>query len=182
MEKENKKIKLQDLCLYFFICSFIGCVCEILYAFYVEKTFVKRGFLYGIACPIYGFGAVMLIIINDLISKKTNSIIFKMIIMAIVFTAFEYLVSLVFELIFGIRWWDYSNEFMNLQGRICLQFSILWGIAGGVFIQFIYKPLQKLIQKIRSKVSNKVINIVLIILTIIISTDFILSIFKYIKV
>ena len=181
MEEKDKQIIIQNLCLYFFICSFIGCVCEILYAFYVEKTFVKRGFLYGIACPIYGFGAVMLIIINDLISKKTNSILFKMIIMAMVFTAFEYLVSLVFELIFEIRWWDYSNEFLNLHGRICLQFSILWGIAGGIFIQFIYKPMQKLIKKIRNKVSNKVINIVLVFLTIIMSIDFVLSVLKYLK-
>ena len=181
MEEKDKQTIIQNLCLYFFICSFIGCVCEILYAFYVEKTFVKRGFLYGIACPIYGFGAVMLIIINDLISKKTNSILFKMIIMAMVFTAFEYLVSLVFELIFGIRWWDYSNEFLYLHGRICLQFSILWGIAGGIFIQFIYKPMQKLIKKIRNKVSNKVINIVLVFLTIIMSIDFVLSVLKYLK-
>ena len=144
-------------------------------------TFVKRGFLYGIACPIYGFGAVILILLNEVISKKSNSIIIKMIIMAIVFTIFEYLVSLVFELIFGIRWWDYTNEFMNLQGRICLQFSIIWGIAGGIFIQFLYKPLQKMIKRIRNKVSNKVINIVLIILFAGILTDFVLSILKYLK-
>ena len=144
-------------------------------------TFVKRGFLFGIVCPIYGFGAVMLIIINDLMSKKTNSIILKMIVMGILFTAFEYLVSLIFELIFGIRWWDYTNEFLNFQGRICLQFSIVWGIAGGIFIKFLYMPLQKIITKIRSKVSNKAINIVLIVLTAGILTDFILSILKYLK-
>lgn len=144
-------------------------------------TFVKRGFLYGIACPIYGFGAVMLIIINDLMSKKTKSIILKMIVMGVLFTVFEYLVSLVFELIFGIRWWDYTNEFMNFQGRICLQFSIVWGVAGGIFIQFLYKPLQKIIKKIRNKISNKVINIVLVVLFSGILTDFILSILKYLK-
>lgn len=144
-------------------------------------TFVKRGFLYGIVCPIYGFGAVMLIIINDFMSKKTNSIILKMIVMGVLFTAFEYIVSLVFELIFGIRWWDYTNEFLNFQGRICLQFSIVWGIAGGIFIQFLYKPLQKLIQKIRGKITNKIINIVLIVLSAGILTDFILSILKYLK-
>lgn len=154
---------------------------EIIYAYFCFGTFVKRGFLFGIVCPIYGFGAVMLIIINDLMSKKTNLIILKMIVMGVLFTVFEYLVSLVFELIFGIRWWDYTNEFMNFQGRICLQFSILWGIAGGIFIQFLYKPLQRIIKKIRSKVPNKVINIVLIILGIGILTDFILSILKYLK-
>ena len=154
---------------------------EIIYAFMLGGTFVKRGFLYGIVCPIYGFGAVILILLNDLISKKTNSIIIKMILMAIVFTVFEYFVSLVFELIFGIRWWDYTNEFMNFQGRICLQFSIVWGIAGGIFIQFMYKPWQKIIKKVRNKVSNKIINIILIILFATILTDFILSIFKYIK-
>ena len=75
----------------------------------------------------------------------------------------------------------YSNEFLNLHGRICLQFSILWGIAGGIFIQFIYKPMQKLIQKVRNKVSNKAINIVIIFLTIGVSIDFVLSVLKYLK-
>ena len=179
--KRNRTIEiLEKLCFYFFVCALIGFIMESLYAFMLGNH-EKRGFLYGPICPIYGFGAIILIILDDLISKKTNSIIIKMIIMAIVFTIFEYLVSLVFELIFGIRWWDYSDAFLNLQGRICLEFSILWGIGGGAFIQFLYKPLQKLVDKVKNKVSYHVIDSILIFLSIITLIDFILSIVKYLK-
>lgn len=142
---------------------------------------VKRGFLYGPICPIYGFGAIILILINDLISKKSNSIIIKAIAMTIIFTIFEYIVSLVFELIFGIRWWDYTNEFLNINGRVCLMFSLLWGVGTVIFIKIFYIPLQKIISKIREKISGNVISIVLGILMVVTIVDFILSIMKYIK-
>ena len=108
MQKETIK-KIENLIIYFFIFSLIGWIAEILYAIKVEGTFVKRGFLYGPICPIYGFGAIMLITINNFINKHTKSNIIKFVIFSMIFTVFEYLVSLVFELIFNIRWWDYSN-------------------------------------------------------------------------
>ena len=142
---------------------------------------MKRGFLYGPICPIYGFGAVILIFINDLISKKSDSIIIKAIAMTIIFTIFEYVVSFVFEMIFGIRWWDYTNEFLNLNGRICLMFSLLWGIGTIIFIKIFYTPLQKMIKQIRKKVPNYYITIILGILIVGTLVDFIFSTIKYIK-
>lgn len=144
-------------------------------------TFVKRGFLYGPICPIYGFGAVILIVVNDLISKKTDSIIVKTIVMTIIFTVFEYIVSFVFETIFGIRWWDYTNEFLNLHGRVCLMFSLVWAVGTILFIKLFYQPLEKIIQKIREKIPCKFMAIVLIIAIIGTITDFVLSVLKYIK-
>lgn len=141
---------------------------------------VKRGFLYGPICPIYGFGAIILILINDLISKKSNSIIIKAIAMTIIFTIFEYIVSLVFELIFRIRWWDYTNEFLNINGRVCLMFSLLWGIGTIIFIKIFYVPLQKIINKIRERIPGYLVSIVLIIFLVATIVDFILSIIKYI--
>lgn len=141
---------------------------------------VKRGFLYGPICPIYGFGAIILILINDLISKKSNSIIIKAIAMTIIFTIFEYIVSLVFELIFGIRWWDYTTEFLNINGRVCLMFSLLWGIGTIIFIKIFYVPLQKIINKIRERIPGYLVSIVLIIFLVATIVDFILSIIKYI--
>lgn len=142
-------------------------------------TFVKRGFLYGPLCPIYGFGGIILILINDLISKKSNSIIIKFITMSFIITVFEYLASLVFELIFGIRWWDYTNEFLNLNGRVCLMFSMLWGIGGVIFIKLFYNPIQNIIKKVREKIPNHIIRIVLIVLSTVTLVDFVLSIIKY---
>lgn len=118
---------------------------------------------------------------NDLISKKSDSIIIKTITMTIIFTIFEYMVSFIFELIFGIRWWDYTNEFLNIHGRVCLMFSLLWGIGTIIFIKIFYVPLQKIINKIREKIPSYLITIVLGILLVAALVDFILSIVKYIK-
>lgn len=101
--------------------------------------------------------------------------------MTIIFTVFEYIVSLVFETIFGIRWWDYTNEFLNFQGRICLMFSLVWGIGTIIFIKLFYQPLEKIIKKIREKIPSKIMMIVLLTLVIGTMTDFVLSVLKYIK-
>lgn len=101
--------------------------------------------------------------------------------MTVIFTIFEYIVSFVFETIFGIRWWDYTNEFLNLHGRICLMFSLVWGIGTILFIKLFYQPLEKIIQKIREKISSKFINVILITAIIGTMTDFVLSVLKYIK-
>ncbi len=101
--------------------------------------------------------------------------------MSVIFTIFEYMVSLIFELIFGIRWWDYTNEFLNLHGRVCLVFSLLWGIGGVIFVKIFYNPLQNIILKIREKVTPKIIGFILTFLILGTLTDFVLSIIKYVK-
>ena len=115
-----------------------------------------------------------------MISKKTNSILIKSIVITIVLTIFEYIVSLVLELIFGIRWWDYSNEFLNINGRVCLTFSVIWWIGTAIFLKFFYEPLQKLILKVRKKVTEKPIIVISIILTVITLVDFVFSVIRVI--
>ena len=56
----------------------------------------------------------------------------------IIFSLFEFSASWMLETLFHQRWWDYSNAFLNVQGRICLSFSILWGIIGLLFINIIH--------------------------------------------
>lgn len=101
--------------------------------------------------------------------------------MTIVFTVFEYIVSFIFELIFGIRWWDYSNELLNINGRVCLNFSLLWGIVTIIFIKYCYSLLQSIVKKLRDKVSSPIISTLLIVLSIGTLIDFILSIIRYVK-
>ena len=178
----NKKLsKLSELTLYFFMFSFVGWICEIIYAYIIEGRFVHRGFINGPLCPIYGFGAIILILIYDMISKHTKSNVIKFVLISAIFTVFEYLVSVIFELIFGIKWWDYSNEFLNFKGRICLMFSIIWGIFGLAFINYIYLPTKQKIEKIFNNRPTIVVNILLVIISIITLTDFILSSIKYLQ-
>lgn len=180
MEKGEKKLKVQNLIIYYFVCAFIGWILEMVYGYMVFGHFVDRGFLYGPMCPIYGYGAVAMILIIDAIQKKNVNIAGKFVIITIVFTLLEYLASLVLELIFHQRWWDYTNEILNINGRVCLIFSLMFGIIGLVFTEFIYKPSEKLIGKVRQKIPNKFIWSILCVFIIASNVDTVFSIIKYI--
>ena len=99
----------QKIILYFVIYSFLGWILETIFAIFVLGRFVKRGFLYGPVCPIYGFGAIILI--ESLKKIKTNTV-GKFFISMIAFTIFEYVVSVVLESLFGLRWWNYLCKFV----------------------------------------------------------------------
>lgn len=115
----------KDIILYFTIYSFLGWCTEVTYAYYKQKKFVNRGFLNGPFCPIYGFGVVLVVFTL----KDINNIFLVFILSIIITSALEYLTGLVLESLFKCKWWDYSENFMNLKGRICLSFSIFWGIV-----------------------------------------------------
>src|SRR5699024_7994651 len=102
--------------------------------------FTKRGFLFGPLCPIYGFGALILIMFFSTYKKHNLKLFFYA---AIVFSVFEYLVSYGMEALFSLKWWDYTAEFMNLNGRISIFYSFAWGIIAILVINFIYPFFKK---------------------------------------
>ena len=175
---KSKKDKLKDIVIYFFVYACIGWILESIYAFWVHGYFVKRGFLFGPYCPIYGFGAVLLIL---LLNNMKGKPIQEFILAAIAFTIFEYMVSYVLEVIFGLRWWDYSEDFLNLQGRVSIAYSILWGLLGIFLIEIIHPFIQKIIVKVRKYVNKKMNNIVVILLICTILTDLVFSSIKYLN-
>lgn len=174
----NKLSEMQKMILYFFIYAFLGWILETVYCIITLGTFNKRGFLYGPVCPIYGFGAIILI--ESLKNIKTNKI-GKFLISFIAFTSFEYIVSVVLEELFGLRWWDYTDEFLNFQGRISLPYSIAWGIIGIIFVEKIHPFIRRKVDKYSISISKNVQHILLYNAIIVILMDFILSIIKYIK-
>ena len=180
MEKAEKVFKIQNLMIYYFLCSFIGWILEMFYGFMVFGKFVDRGFLYGPMCPIYGYGAVMMVLITEVIKKKKINKISTFFIFTIIFTTLEYAASFILEVIFHLRWWDYSNEFLNLNGRVCFVFSLLFGILGIAFIEWVYEPSKKMIEKVRNKISTKAIWGLLCLFMLISIIDTILSTIKYI--
>lgn len=121
-----------NIVIYFMLYSFIGWTFEVAYAAYKEKRFVNRGFLAGPICPIYGFGALLILGLDRFI--KSESMPFYMsIASAVVITTFlEYVTGYVMEKLLDIKAWDYSGEVLNLHGRICLKFSLFWGILAYV--------------------------------------------------
>ena len=107
----------------------------------------------------------------------------KFLIATIAFTAFEYIVSLLLETLFGLRWWDYSNDFLNIQGRVSLLYSIFWGIIGLFLLEKLHPRIEDIIQKLNTK-THGVINIqtiIVFILVIAIIVDFVFSVIRYLQ-
>ena len=169
----------KKMILYFFIYAFLGWILETIYCIATLGVFNKRGFLYGPICPIYGFGAIILR--ECLKSIKANKI-GKFFIAMVAFTAFEYIVSAVLEELFGLRWWDYTNEPLNFQGRISLPFSIAWGTIGVIFVERIHPFIKRKIERYTMLINKKYKSIILYVLVIIAVIDFLLSIAKYINI
>ncbi|UKI48764.1 MAG: putative ABC transporter permease [Clostridium sp.] len=102
--------------LYFFTYAFIGYVCEVIYCSIPKKKFVNRGYLYAPICPIYGYGAVIVILCFDWLTKYPWGFVLVAIGGMLLTSLLEYLTSFVMEKIFHMRWWDYSNHKFNIKG------------------------------------------------------------------
>ncbi len=129
----------------FFIYSLAGWLVEMIPATIREKKFVDRGFLVGPYCPIYGCGVIL---ITLLLQKYADDIVVTFFLSVIICGTLEYLTSYLMEKIFKARWWDYSNNKFNINGRICLETLVPFGI-GGVLVLFVFNPfLEKIINLI----------------------------------
>lgn len=147
----TKQTPLNYLLLYFLIYAFIGWLLETFYAVSTLGHFVKRGFLFGPLCPIYGWGAIILI--SGLKRYKSNSL--KLFFYsAIVFSIFEYIVGYALDALFCAKWWDYTNDFMNLNGRISIFFSFAWGIIAIIFINHIHPFIERKVENFLNKIPN----------------------------
>ncbi|WP_308749281.1 hypothetical protein [uncultured Anaerococcus sp.] len=121
---------------YFFVYAFIGWIMEV--SFQAVKTghFINRGFLNGPLCPIYGFGALGVIyFLTDIARTNKLYLFFGSVFIA---TALELVGGFLLEKIFHKKWWDYSDMRFNLGGYICLEFSILWGLACFVLYEAVH--------------------------------------------
>lgn len=154
--------------LVFITYSFIGWIVEIISVGITNKKIVNRGFLIGPYCPIYGVGAVLMILFIDTSKNDLFGIFVKtMVICAIL----EYLTSYIMEKLFKTRWWDYSNNKFNINGRICLETMILFGI-GGCAILYIVSPAMITIYELTPPLLLTIISGILFIVFV---TDIIIS-------
>ncbi len=152
----------------FFVYSIIGWIIETTYVGIKEKKFVDRGFLIGPYCPIYGFGALGMILYLE---QYKDNIITVFFLAVIICSILEYLTSYLMEKILKARWWDYSKKRFNLNGRICGENALLFGI-GGVIIIYSFHPLLKETLKI---INPNILLIIVIICFILFTTDTIIS-------
>lgn len=125
----------------FIIYSIAGWLIESIYRSIIEKKIINSGFLHGPCCPIYGFGAIFLILVFNNIKNP----IWLFILGFVTLTLWEYIVGVILEKLFHTKYWDYSNERININGRVCLKNSIYWGILTVIFILIIHPTISKVI-------------------------------------
>ena len=130
--------------LLFFIYSFVGWLYETVLCSVEERKLINRGFLRGPYCPVYGFGAI----IDILVLNKIDNI-FVLFFMGVILTcSLEYFTSWLLEKLFDARWWDYSYMKFNIKGRICLLGAIVFGLFSVLLIKLLNPFVMSLINKI----------------------------------
>src|SRR5574344_1316700 len=143
-------------CLLFFIYAFIGWCMEVMVTLYKDHKFVNRGFLIGPICPIYGYGCLLITI---LLYRYTDDIIVLFTMAIVICSILEYFTSYFMEKIFHARWWDYSTKKFNLNGRICMETMIPFGILGCVVMYAVNPLLNILLSQIPVTVIKKMKNV-----------------------
>lgn len=123
--------------LLFFLLAFIGWLWEVILFYFTNHAFINRGIYRGPYLPIYGVGGLLLCLLFRSLQKKPFRLFFLSV---LVCSTLEYLTSYFLELLWGIRWWDYSGHFLNLNGRICLLGAVVFGL-GGVLLICLFLPL-----------------------------------------
>ncbi len=162
MENNKQEISIKQIIWYSIIFSIFGLIIETVFCYITTGIIESRkGLIWGPFCPVYGVGATILII---LLNKYKNNIPKLFLAGGIIGNIIEYLLSYILEAIYGIRFWDYGYLDWNLNGRICIKYSIFWGILAVVLIKFVKPAIDKIINKIPN---TKSLNISIIILIII---------------
>lgn len=161
------KYTVFNLLIYFIIYSIAGWALESTYRSIREKKVINSGFLIGPFCPIYGTGAIIMLLFLERFEKN---ILVLFIISFFILSVWEYLVGVLLERIFKTKYWDYSDHKINIKGRVCLSNSIYWGILGVLFIRYIHPFVEKnieLINPLYLKIATTLILILFMIDTII---------------
>ncbi len=178
VEKQKKQFKIFGCSIwrilaYFIIYSIIGYIIETIFGIITKGVWESRqSFLYGPFCAIYGLGAVIMILALQNFSQNNNRLFFGGFIVG---SIVEYVVSWIGEVILNVKWWDYSNMPLNLNGRICVFFSIFWGLLAIYLMSYINPRVDRLIEWIKSKIKINKLKVITVLTTAFLFIDFILT-------
>lgn len=168
-----KKNIIWKILIYFIIYSIIGFFLETVFAIITKGTLESRqSFLYGPFCIVYGIGAICLIFtVNKYKDNNLKLFLYGMIVGCTV----EYFTSYIGEQIMHIKWWDYSNDFLNIHGRTCLFYAICWGILTIPLIKYINPYFDKIIDKVFEKISISLLKAIVASITLFMAIDGLIS-------
>jgi len=132
------------------------------------RHLTNRGFLRGPFLPIYGSGAMMMLVVS---MPFRDNIVMTYVAGCIGPTVLEYVTGVVMEALFKVRYWDYSNQKFNFQGHICLQTTLAWGVLTILMTEFLHVPVEHFVLEI----PRNVLNVSTLVLTVGFVADFTLS-------
>ncbi len=151
----------------FFVFSAIGWAIECTYRSLGEKKIINSGFLYGPMCPIYGTGCLVFELILVPLSQPIEKRLIPVLLLGMVLADIvEYATSYIMEKLFNARWWDYSNNFLNLHGRICFKHTCYWAIFAFVYVYLIAPIYQYVLSFIPQNVRTIAVFVILAVLTV----------------
>ena len=163
--------KLYKLLYIFIITSICGYFVELVWSLVTKGIFINHSaVVIGPFNFAYGICGVVLTLL--LYKFKDESYLKIFLLSFIGGSILEYIMSWGMELVLGFTAWDYSNSFLNINGRICLLFSIFWGILGILWIKILYPQIEKMLNKINPKIYK----IVIICITIFLLFDILLTV------
>lgn len=159
---------LRNKFLIFMFYSILGWIVEVIYAYLTKKRFSNRGFFIGPYCPVYGVGCIFMI---ALLSKFKSYPVLVFILAIIICSVLEYFTSYMMEKLFKARWWDYTKTKFNINGRVCADTMLLFGIIACLVIYLLHPAVINVIEAI----PEKILTIISIAILIIFLTDIIIS-------
>ena len=157
--------------LTFVLYSFIGYLCEVVYCSIGQRHLVDRGFLYGPWLPIYGFGGL---IVDIFLCPIASHPVLVFLLAVVLTSAVEYVGSWALEKIFSIKLWDYSRYRFNINGRVCLLNSTLFGIMSLFLVYVAYPWVEKGLNAIPVLLAERLSDV----LRILFAVDLTLSVMK----
>lgn len=152
----------------FYIYCFLGWCFESAFVSLKSKKWINRGFIRGPFLPLYGSGATMMLVVS---MPFRDNIVLTYVAGCIGATVLEYITGVTMELLFNMRYWDYSNRPFNFQGQICLRSTLTWGFFTVLMNKVLHWPIDRFIRS----VPGKTLYYVTVLITVYIVIDFTLS-------
>lgn len=164
----NKKYELTSIILFFFIFSFVGWIWEVALYLFRDGILVNRGTMYGPWLPIYGTGCTLIILLTKFkpFRKMLKNPFLTFFVVMTLCTVIEYATSWYIEATAGMRYWDYNGVFLNINGRVCFECSVFFGLGGCLCVYIVAPFLERKLQKLTSKVKITVCTILILLFSI----------------